>query len=170
MKTLCLRCVLHVFLLKYSFALIISFMSMINVWLKITVADALLFSALLANKKPLNDAKFRSVRSSISPINWLRACDSLTDLITWPWCRAAFPGSWNTLPPSSLSRGSVSSLCTPMHRSITLNQPDNSIQRGNWHHLLLVGLAGDWQMIGLVSSIKRAIYHCAHMSLTSLSD
>lgn len=102
-----------------------------------------------------------------SVINGSGGCESL--LISWPRCRAAFPGSWNTLPPSSLSRGSVSSLRTPMHRSITLNQPDNSIERGNWHHLLLVGLVGDWQMIGPVSGAVRAVYHCVRVLLTWLS-
>ena len=96
----------------------------------------------------------------------------MTALISWPQCRIAFPGSWNTLPPSSsssLPRGLVSFLRTPMHRSITLNQPDNSIQRGNWHHLLHVGLVGDWQMIGLVNSVVRAVYHPLCVLLMSLS-
>lgn len=60
-------------------------------------------------------------------------------------------------PSCSLSSGPVSSFHTPMHRSITLNQTDNLIWRGNWHHLLLVGLAGDWQMIGAVSCVVGAI-------------
>lgn len=62
-------------------------------------------------------------------------------------------------PPPSLSGGLASSLCTPMHRSITLNHPDNSIQRGNWHHRLLIGLIGDQQMIGPVSVLVGDVYH-----------
>lgn len=99
-------------------------------------------------------------------------------LILSPWCCIAFPGSWNTqsLPYSlfSFSRGLVSSLRTPMHHSITLNQLDNSMQTGNWHHLLFVGLVGDRQMIGLVSCMVRAIFHCACIlllpSTTVLND
>lgn len=79
------------------------------------------------------------------------------------------PSSSSPSSSFSPSRGLVSSLYTPMHLSITLNQPDNSIQRGNWHHLLFVGLVGDWQMIGLVSCVVRAVFHHACMLLTALS-
>lgn len=48
-----------------------------------------------------------------------------------PYSIAWFLKHPSSSPSSIFSRGLVSSLRTPMHRSITLNQPDNLIQRGN---------------------------------------